>query len=100
MSTARRFAFLLRVTWNHSITGYLIREFGIVFARGGWVLIAYVVFVKLMMGVKDPMEAEYPKLVELAKGLLAAIATLALWGFVDVIKSARRYGYHLPGAED
>lgn len=100
MSTIRRLAFLLRVTWNHSITGYLVREFGIVFARGGWVLIAFVVFAKLMTGVKDPMEAEFPKLVELAKGLLAAIATLALWGFVDVIQSARRYKYHLPCSDD
>lgn len=100
MSTARRFAFLLRVTWNHSMIGYLVREFWIVFARGGWVLIAYVVFVKLMMGVQDPMEAQFPKLVELAKGLLAALATLALWGLVDVIQTARRYRYHLPCADD
>lgn len=100
MQMLKRTAFLIRVTWNHSVIGYFAREFGLIFRRGGWTVYAFLGFVVLFTRLPDPMEATYPELTAIAKVVTAAIATGILWVVVDTIRDVKRHGDHLPRIDD
>lgn len=101
MSLARRTAFLIRVTWNHSILGYLVREFAFVMKSGAWAIFVFVLLVGLLARVPDhPLDLAYPTLAAIGRVGLAAVTTVVLWGIVTAISDAKRYRLHLPRVDD
>lgn len=100
MSLARRTAFLIRVTWNHSILGYLVREFAFVLRSGAWTLCVFSFLVGLLARVPDPLDATHPGLAAIGRVGVAAVATAALWAIVGLISDAKRYRFHLPRVDD